>query len=76
MASHPFPTALAEFDTLPDSAHVDVKVVATLLGRSISSIWRDVRAGGLIAPVKVGPMSPRWNVGAIRRHLSDLNTQA
>lgn len=67
---------LADFDGLPDSAQVSVQAVAGVLGRSVSSVWRDARAGTLPAPVKTGPGSTRWNVGAIRRHLASLGVSA
>lgn len=70
--SSTIPAALAHFDSLPDSAMVDVKTVAAILGKSESSIWRDARAGRLPRPVKTGPACTRWNVGAIRRHLAAL----
>jgi predicted DNA-binding transcriptional regulator AlpA len=70
------PAALANFDSLPDSALVDVKTVSAVLGRSPSSIWRDARTGKLPAPVKAGPACTRWNVAAIRRHLAALGVSA
>mgnify|MGYP005751184715 CR=1 FL=1 len=70
------PAALKAFDTLPDSAMVDVKTVAGILGRSPSSIWRDTRLGRMPRPLKTGPACTRWNVGAIRRHLNSLGVQA
>ena len=70
------PAALANFDSLPDSALVDVKVTAAVLGRSPSSVWRDARLGRLPAPIKAGPASTRWKVGAIRAHLAALEGAA
>ena len=70
------PPALANFDSLPDSAMVDVKTVSAVLGRSESSTWRDARAGKLPRPIKIGPACTRWNVGAIRRHLASLGVPA
>ncbi len=35
------------FDTLPDTAHITIKVVCTILGVSPSTVWRMVRAGKL-----------------------------
>lgn len=64
--------ALELFDSLPDSAMVDVKIVAAILSRSETSIWRDARNAKMPRPLKVGPASTRWNVGAIRRHLAAL----
>ncbi|MFA7605307.1 MAG: transcriptional regulator [Rhodocyclaceae bacterium] len=70
------PATLKAFDTLPDSAMVDIKTVAGVLGRSPSSIWRDSRLGRMPRPLKTGPACTRWNVGAIRRHLNSLGVQA
>lgn len=70
------PAALANFDRLPDSAMVDVKIVAAILGKSESSTWRDARTGTLPRPVKTGPACTRWNVGAIRRHLAALSGES
>lgn len=68
--------ALERFDSLPDSAMVDVKTVAAILSRSETSIWRDARNDKMPRPLKVGPASTRWNVGAIRRHLAALEVSA
>lgn len=76
MQSNPIPAALANFDSLPDSALVDVKTVSAILGRSPSSIWRDARTGKLPAPIKTGPACTRWNVAALRRHLAALGVSA
>ena len=70
------PAALANFDSLPDSALVDVKTVSAVLGRSPSSIWRDARLGKLPAPLKTGPACTRWKVGGIRAHLAALEGRA
>ncbi len=57
--------ALETFPFLPDEARVEIRVLCALFGRSRPSIWRDVAAGRLPAPVKVGGSS-RWRVGDIR----------
>ncbi len=54
------------FDHLPESAHVDVKVVAVIIGKSVSSVWRDTKHGYIPKPVKFGGAT-RWNVGELRR---------
>lgn len=71
--SSTIPAALANFDSLPDAAMVDVKTVSAILGKSESSTWRDARTGKLPKPIKTGPACTRWNVGAIRRHLAALS---
>lgn len=77
MQPQPVPAALAKLDSLPDSAcSLGVSDVALILGKSTSSVWRDARSGKLPAPIKTGPMTTRWNVGAIRRHLAALGVSA
>lgn len=61
------PTALAQFDQLPDSAHVRLPVVAALNGISTPTVWRWVKAGRLPAPRKAGPNTTVWSVGELRR---------
>ncbi|MFA7606110.1 MAG: transcriptional regulator [Rhodocyclaceae bacterium] len=69
--------ALAKLESLPDAAlSLTVKDVALILGRSESSVWRDVRLARLPKPIKTGPACTRWNVGAIRRHLAALGVSA
>jgi len=70
------PPALAQFDNLPDSAHVRLPVVAALRGISSATVWRHVKAGLIPAPVKVGPNSTAWNVGALRRATQPAPTSA
>ena len=64
------PSALQNFDELPDTARVRLPVVEGLLSRSASSIWRDVKAGRLPAPVKVGPRATAWVVGELRQAMA------
>lgn len=64
------------FSSYPDEALVEVGIVAELLGCSRNTVWRRSRAGILPAPVKTGPRSTRWNVGAIRRYLASLTEDA
>ena len=61
------PTALAQFDNLPDSAHVRLPTVAAWRGISAASVWRHVKAGLLPKPVKLGPNTTAWKVGDLRR---------
>lgn len=73
----PTSAAVVQLNTLPDTAcSLNVNDVALILGKSPSSVWRDARSGKLPAPIKTGPMSTRWNVGAIRRHLASLGVSA
>ena len=60
---------LVLFDYKPKDAFVDVKVVCALLNRSPSSTLRDVKAGLLPPPIKIGPNSTGWRVGDVRQRL-------
>lgn len=60
---------IASFDSLPSIARVPIQVVCGVTGRSRASVWRDVIAGRLPHPVKLGH-STRWVVGDLRDALS------
>jgi predicted DNA-binding transcriptional regulator AlpA len=74
MPSTTFPSELINFDALPDSALVDIKVLSAISGRSVASTWRDLRAGRIPQPLRIGLNSTRWRVGDIRAHLASLPT--
>ena len=59
---------LKHFDELPDSAHVDIGVVAALLGVSPSTVHRRIAEGKLPAPTGILGMQ-RYNVGMIRNDI-------
>lgn len=65
--------ALTNFDELPDSAFVSIKVVASHHSISRATIWRQVRDGILPAPHKLGKRSSRWQVGELRAALAAQN---
>ena len=62
--------SLAQFDTLPESAHVRLPVVAALHGIGPATVWRWVKSGRLPAPVKLGPNTTAWRVGELRRAMA------
>lgn len=64
------PTALANFDNLPDSAQVRLPVVKGLYGCSDATIWRRVKDLTIPAPERLSPRITSWNVGKLRRALS------
>jgi predicted DNA-binding transcriptional regulator AlpA len=64
------PHELTHFDKLPDSAHVRLPVVAGLYGCSFPTIWRNVKAGKIPAPVKLTENCTAWNVGQLRKALA------
>lgn len=70
MAQKPIPPTLAAFDSLPDSALIDVKVVSGVFGCSENTAWR--RYGRLA--IKVSPQQTRWRVSDVRKALAALVT--
>ncbi|MGF6905374.1 putative DNA-binding transcriptional regulator AlpA [Paraburkholderia sp. GAS348] len=68
LTSAPIPKALASFDALPGSAHVDVRAVAGLYGCSVPTVWRRAASGLIPQPKKFGH-STRWNVAELRAAL-------
>lgn len=68
MAQKPIPPALAAFDSLPDSALIDVKVVSGVFGCSENTAWR--RYGTLA--IKVSSQQTRWRVCDVRKALANL----
>jgi predicted DNA-binding transcriptional regulator AlpA len=68
------PSELINFDVLPDSAHVPIDTVCGLYSCSIATVWRRVRSGQIIPPIRFGSRTTRWNVGGLRRALSKENT--
>lgn len=64
----------ADFDTYPDSALVDVRITASVLGCSPNTVWRRVKSGGIWPkPIKVTIGQTRFQVGDIRKALSALS---
>ena len=58
------------FKALPDEALVDLKTVSTLTSRSRSSIYRDIRLGYFVKPLRLGKTSSRWRVEDVRAYLN------
>lgn len=68
----PVQSALSSFDTLPDSAHVRMPVVAGLHGISTATVTRWSKDGRLPAPMKRGGVTT-WNVGDLRRAMASAS---
>lgn len=70
--------SISHFDSLPASGLVDDKTVASVLSCSRNTVWRKSRfgEGGFPKPIKVGPKTTRWQVGAIRAYLASLQPAA
>jgi predicted DNA-binding transcriptional regulator AlpA len=74
MSSHiqsAIPSALENFDSLPDSAHVRQPVVQALLGCSGATVWRMSSRGDLPKPKKLSERVTAWNVGELRAVLAN-----
>lgn len=65
------PVALRNFDSLPDSANVRQPVVEALFACSAATVWRRVKNRTLPAPRKLSERVTAWQVGELRRALSD-----
>jgi len=72
VAETEIPTALRNFDQLPDTAHVRQPVVKALFGCSDATVWRRVNDGGIPRPHKLSARITAWNVGELRRALNLL----
>lgn len=58
---------VAQFDSLPDDAHVRVRVVAKLKSCSVATVWRGVKSGRITAPRELTPGVKAWRVGDLRQ---------
>jgi predicted DNA-binding transcriptional regulator AlpA len=65
------PDSLKLFDSLPDSAHVQVRTVAAVVGVSEATVWRMVKRNQLPTPKKLSERATRWNVGALRSAIAN-----
>lgn len=57
------------FDNLPDSALLSAREIAGIVGISEKTVWRWV-GNQLPNPIRIGQRCTRWNVGDVRRALS------
>lgn len=64
------------FHRLSNASYISIRVLSFVLHRSVASLWRDVAAGRLPQPVKIGPNSTRFLVGSIREALRSRQTQS
>jgi prophage regulatory protein len=58
---------VAQFDSLPDDAHVRVRVVAKLKACSVATVWRNCRSGKWAPPEQISDGIVAWRVGNLRK---------
>ena len=63
------PSALSNFNSLPDDALARVATVRILFDCSVPTVWRWAKTGKLPAPVRVGGITG-WRVGDLRKILA------
>ena len=68
-ADNNFPGKAALFDLLPNECLIGIKEVCFISSRSPASIRRDVKAGRLAPPLKIGNKAIRWRVCDVRRFI-------
>lgn len=68
-------SALSQFDELPASAHVRLRVVGALFGISTATVWRWSKSGQLPKPVRINGVT-LWNVAALRAHMPPSSASA
>lgn len=54
-------------DQLPDSSMLNIKEVLAVVRISRSSWYAGIKDGKYPAPVHIGPASPRWKLGDVRK---------
>ncbi len=56
---------LSLVEAMPDETLIGVQLTSVIRGRSVASTWRDVKAGLIPQPIKIGNSS-RFRLGGIR----------
>ncbi len=62
--------AIANFDSMPNSAYIRLPVMKALYGVSSATIWRGVKIGTIPKPSKLSERCTAWNVGLVRAALA------
>ena len=61
---------IAHFDKLPDCALIAIKSMAAILGKGVSTAWRDVKHDpDFPKPIHLGAGCTRFKVGDIRAYI-------
>ena len=62
---------VSHFDKLPDAALIAIRALAAVLGKGVSTAWRDVRNDpDFPKPIRLSTGCTRFKVGDIRAYLA------
>lgn len=62
---------VSHFDKLPDAALIAIRPLATVLGKGVSSAWRDIKTDpDFPQPIRLSAGCTRFRVGDIRAYLA------
>lgn len=62
---------VSHFDQLPDAALIAVQALAVVVGKGVSSIWRDIKTDAdFPKPIRLSAGCTRFRVGDIRAYLA------
>lgn len=62
---------VSHFDKLPDAALIAIRALAAVLGKGVSTAWRDVRNDPVFPkPIRLSAGCTRFRVGDIRQYLA------
>jgi predicted DNA-binding transcriptional regulator AlpA len=62
---------VSHFDKLPDAALIAIKALAAVLGKGVSTAWRDIKSDpDFPQPIRLGAGCTRFKVGDIRAYLT------
>ncbi len=65
------PVDISHFDKLPDAAMISVKALATVVGKGVSTVWRNCQEDPEFPkPIRLSRGCTRFKVGDIRAYLA------
>jgi predicted DNA-binding transcriptional regulator AlpA len=73
MESAHLPDSARYFDSLPDSARIDIATMIAVYGKSRATTYRHVEKGILPRPRKLAGTQNYWIVGEVRKALAANN---
>ena len=70
-AKAPHRVDVSHFDKLPDAALIPIRALATVMGKGVSTAWRDIRNDpDFPKPIRLSAGCTRFRVGDIRAYLA------